>query len=105
MTVAGTTRAVRRRNCEGEGSDEQTLFRGLLDQLEHGDILLGEAFCPTSFLLCELQRRRIDGLFEQDGARKRSTNFSAGEPLGRCDHLDQAETPGVDEPSSLCAGP
>ena len=47
--------------CEGKGSDEQTLLRGLLDALEANDILLGDAFYPTYFLLCELVRRGVDG--------------------------------------------
>jgi hypothetical protein len=57
--------------CEGKGSDEQTLLRGMLDTLESGDILLGDAFYPTCFLLCELMCRGIDGVFEQyvDGGR------------------------------------
>jgi hypothetical protein len=73
--------------CEGKGSDEQTLFRGLLDQLEPGDILLGDAYFPTDFLLCELWRRGVDGLFAQYGARRRSTDFSLGERLGTRDPL------------------
>jgi hypothetical protein len=73
--------------CEGKGSDEQTLLRGMLDTLEQGDILLGDAFYPTYFLLCELMRRGIDGVFEQYGARKRSTDFRTGEKLGARDHL------------------
>jgi hypothetical protein len=28
--------------CEGKGSDEQTLFRGLLGNLDAGDVLLGD---------------------------------------------------------------
>jgi hypothetical protein len=73
--------------CEGKGSDEQTLLRGMLDTLEAGDILLGDSFYPTYFLLCELARRGIDGLFEQYGARKRRTDFGTGEKLGARDHL------------------
>jgi hypothetical protein len=73
--------------CKGKGSDEQTLLRGLLDHLGCGDVLLGDAFFPTYFLLCELLRRGVDGLFEQYGARKRSTDFRAGERLGARDHL------------------
>lgn len=73
--------------CEGKGSDEQTLFRGLLDQLNEGDILLGDAYFPTYFLLCALRRRGVDGVFEQYGARRRSTDFTLGEPLGARDHL------------------
>jgi hypothetical protein len=73
--------------CEGKGSDEQTLLRGMLDTLETGDILLGDAFYSTYFLLCELTRRGVDGLFEQYGARQRSTDFRTGEKLGGRDHL------------------
>lgn len=73
--------------CAGKGSDEQTLFRGLLEPLGEGDVLLGDAYFPTYFLLCELVRRGVDGLFEQYGARRRSTDFNLGERLGTRDHL------------------
>ena len=66
---------------------EQTLLREMLDHLAHGDILLGDSFYPTYFLLCELTRGGVDGLFEQYGARKRSTDFRTGERLGARDHL------------------
>jgi len=73
--------------CEGKGSDEQSLLREMLDTLQAGDILVGDAFYATSFLLCELIHGGVDGLFEQYGARRRSTDFSAGESLGVRDHL------------------
>ena len=73
--------------CEGKGSDEQSLLRSLLDTLQRDDILLGDAFYATYFLLCELIRRGVDGVFEQYGARKRSTDFRKGEKLGARDHL------------------
>ena len=73
--------------CKGKGSDEQSLLRSMLDTLEGDEILLGDAFYSTYFLLCELVRRGIDGLFEQHGARKRSTDFRKGEKLGVRDHL------------------
>jgi hypothetical protein len=73
--------------CEGKGSDEQSLLREMLDTLQSGDILLGDAFYATYFLLWELLRGGVDGLFEQHGARKRSTDFSKGEKLGVRDHL------------------
>jgi hypothetical protein len=73
--------------CKGKGSDEQTLLRSLLHHLQDGDILLGDAYFPTYFLLCDLVRRGVDGLFEQYGARKRSTDFRTGERLGAHDHL------------------
>jgi hypothetical protein len=73
--------------CKGKGSDEQTLFRGLLGNLREGDDLLGDAYFPTYFLLCVLQRLGVDGLFEPCGAHKRSTDFTAGESLGARNHL------------------
>jgi hypothetical protein len=73
--------------CEGKGSDEQTLLRSMLDTLQEDDILVADSYYSTYFLLCELASRGIDGLFEQYGARKRSTDFSLGEKLGVRDHL------------------
>ena len=73
--------------CEGKGSDEQSLLRSMLDTLKRDDILLGDAFYATYFLLCELVCRGVDGLFEQHGSRKRSTDFRKGEKLGVRDHL------------------
>jgi hypothetical protein len=73
--------------CKGKGSDEQSLLRSMLDVLKGDDILLGDAFYATYFLLCELVGRGVDGLFEQHGSRKRSTDFRKGEKLGVRDHL------------------
>jgi hypothetical protein len=73
--------------CKGKGSDEQSLLRQLLHQLEAGDVLLGDSFYATYFLLCELRKRGVDGVFEQQGARRRSTDFSKGQRLGERDHL------------------
>ncbi len=73
--------------CQGKGSDEQSLLRSMLDTLESGDILLGDAFYATYFLLCALQKRGIDGVFEQQGARRRSTDFRRGQRLGQRDHV------------------
>jgi hypothetical protein len=77
----------------GKGGDEQTLLRSMLDTLSAGDVLLGDAYYSTYFLLCELQRRGIDGVFEQYGARRRSTDFRRGKRLGTRDHLITLEKP------------
>lgn len=77
----------------GKGGDEQTLLRSMLDTLKRGDLLLGDAFYATYFLLHELQRRGVDGVFEQYGARKRSTDFRRGKRLGERDHLIELEKP------------
>lgn len=79
--------------CEGKGSDEQSLLREMLDTLQSGDILLGDAFYATWFLLWELMRGGVDGLFEQHGARQRSTDFGTGEKIGVRDHFISRRSP------------
>ncbi len=79
----------------GKGNDEQTLLRGLLDRLERGSVLVGDAFFATFFLLAELKRRGIDGVFEQYGARRRSTDFRRGRRLGERDHVIELEKPKI----------
>jgi hypothetical protein len=96
-------------NAIGVGSDEQSLLRAQLDTLQPGDILLGDAFYATYFLLCELVARGVDGVFEQHGARRRSTDFSLGKKLGERDHLIVLHKPTsqarLDEPSRLRPSP
>jgi Transposase DDE domain len=71
----------------GKGNDEQTLLRGLLGSLNAGDLLLGDAYYASYFLLCALTERGVEAVFEQQGARRRSTDFRRGERLGVRDHL------------------
>ena len=71
----------------GKGGDEQSLLRSILDTLERGDLLLGDAFYATYFLLCTLRERGIDAVFEQHGSRQRTTDFRRGQGLGVRDHL------------------
>ena len=71
----------------GKGGDEQSLLRSILDTLKRGDLLLGDAFYATYFLLCALRERGIDAVFEQHGSRQRTTDFRRGQRLGAHDHL------------------
>lgn len=82
-------------NFKGKGSSEQTLLRTLLDTLETGDLLLGDAFYATYFLLTELCLHGVDAVFEQHGARKRSTDFRRGKSLGSRDHLITLSKPTI----------
>jgi hypothetical protein len=81
--------------CQGKGSDEQSLLRSMLDTLESGDILLGDAFYATYFLLSALQERGVDGVFEQQGSRRRSTDFRRGRRLGPRDHVIELRKPKI----------
>lgn len=77
----------------GKGGDEQSLLRSLLDTLQATDILLGDAYYASYFLLCDLRKRGVDGVFEQYGARRRSTDFRRGRRLGTRDHLIELDKP------------
>ena len=71
----------------GKGSDEQTLLRTLLDTLQFGDLLLGDAYYASFFLFATLRERGVEAVFEQQGSRRRSTDFRRGQRLGARDHL------------------
>jgi hypothetical protein len=77
----------------GKGSDEQSLLRSLLGTLVEGDVLVGDAYYGTYFLLCELMARGVDGVFELHGARRASTDFRQGTRLGERDHLIEWRKP------------
>lgn len=68
--------------CRGKGSDEQSLLRRQIDTLVRGDVLVGDAFFATYFLLCALIERGVDAVFEQHGSRQRTTDFCLGQRLG-----------------------
>ncbi|MCR4301678.1 MAG: IS4 family transposase [Sulfuricaulis sp.] len=77
----------------GKGNDEQALLRTLLDTLESGDLLLGDAYYATYFLFGDLQERGVNAVFEQQGARRRVTDFRRGRRLGPRDHLIELRKP------------
>jgi len=73
--------------CKGKGSDEKSLLRDVLDTFENGDVVVGDAFFGSYFLLVEMMSRGVDVLFEQLGSRKSTTDFGKGVTLGKKDHL------------------
>lgn len=81
--------------CQGKGTGETALLRSLLDRLQPQEVLLGDGYYATYFLLCELQARGVDGLFEQHGARDRTTDFRRGKRLGPRDHLIELIKPQI----------
>jgi len=72
---------------KGKGADEGTLLRSVLGTFEEGDLVLGDALFGTYFLLLEMQKKKVDVLFEQHGSRKCTTDFRKGKSLGTRDHL------------------
>ena len=71
--------------CEGKGTGEQTLLRGLLPVLQPGDILLADALLATWWVIAEARATGVDVVMPQHG--RRLTDFSRGESLGKRDHL------------------
>jgi hypothetical protein len=71
----------------GKGSGEQSLLRSILDTFKAGELVLGDALFGDYFLLAAMLNREVDVVFEQQGARKRVTDFRQGKRLGPKDHL------------------
>lgn len=78
---------------KGKGGSEHALFRTLLPHLEHDDILLGDALYGSYYVLAECLERGIDVVFQQNGGRKRTTDFRRGKRLGSRDHLVRVKKP------------
>lgn len=72
---------------KSKGASEHTLFRSILPSFQRGDMLIGDALYGSYFILSECVQRGVDVIFEQNGARKRTTDFRKGKKLGREDHL------------------
>lgn len=69
---------------KGKGTGEHGLFRGLQDCFVAGDVMLADGYFCSYFLIAEMQKRGVDVLFAQHGAR--ITDFRRGEKLGVRDH-------------------
>jgi len=69
----------------GKETGETALFRTLLDGLEAGEIVLGDRYFASFFMLADLMWRNVDGLFRMHQRRK--FDFRRGRRLGVEDHL------------------
>ena len=78
---------------KGKGGSEHALLRTLLPRFRTGDILLGDALYGSYTTLAECVARGVDVVFEQNGARKRCTDFRTGTKLGSKDHLIRLRKP------------
>lgn len=70
----------------GKGSDERTMLRNMLNSFDEGDLLLGDANFSGYFFLASIISKGIDAVFEQNGARRRKTDFRKGLRIGPRDH-------------------
>ena len=70
---------------KGKNTGEHALLRQLLDCLEPGDILLGDRYYASYWLIAVLSAMGVSVVFGQHGTRK--TDFRKGERLGKKDHI------------------
>jgi len=77
--------------CKGKGTGEHSLLRTILHRLKNGDVLLGDAYYPSFFLIAALLNLEVDGIFS--GKISRKNDFRKGEHLGKNDHLVEWQKP------------
>jgi Transposase DDE domain len=70
---------------KGKETGETALLRTLLDNLEAGEILLGDRYFASFFMLAGLRQRDIDALFRMH--QRRNFDFRRGQRLGVEDHV------------------
>lgn len=75
----------------GKETGEHALFRQLVSSVSAGEVLLGDRYYPSFFLIAMLIKNGIDGLFPMHSAR--DYDFKTGISLGRKDHVAQWKRP------------
>jgi DDE family transposase len=70
---------------KGKETGETALFRTLLERLEAGEVVLGDRYFASYFMLAALIQRGVDGLFRMHQRRK--FDFRGGRQLGYEDHV------------------
>jgi hypothetical protein len=70
---------------KGKETGEMALARQTLPSLPEQTLLIGDRYYPSYFLMAELVRRNIQGLFQMHASR--DVDFRRGKKLGHCDHL------------------
>jgi len=69
----------------GKGSGEHGLLRELMHNLKSGDVVLGDCYYCTFFLISQLMSLGVDCVFPMHAAR--TCNFRKGVRLGKKDHV------------------
>jgi hypothetical protein len=76
---------------KGKETGEHALLRQILGSISAGDIILGDRYYCSYFLIVMLQRLGADAVFQIHGSRK--SDFRRGKQLGKKDHLVMWEKP------------
>ena len=76
---------------KGKGNGESTLLRSIFDCIEQDDILLGDRYYPSFFLIGDVLAKGADGIFR--GQAQRLYDFRKGVNLGKKDHIVEWRRP------------
>lgn len=77
--------------CQGKETGEMALLRQLLDRLEAGDVVLGDRYFCSYFMICLLQELGVDVVTRLH--QKRTADFRRGKRLAAGDHIVEWERP------------
>lgn len=80
---------------KGKGTGEFALFRRIVNSIKCNDILLGDRYYPSFFVMADLLKRGADGIFR--GHVQRHYDLSQGKILGSKDHIVTWEKPSKPE--------
>ncbi len=69
----------------GKKTGEHALLRQLMTSFKEGEIILGDSYYPSFFLMAQLMKLGIDAVFQMHGARKH--DFRRGKRLGKKEHI------------------
>ena len=83
--ATGVVRDLASGPYKGKETGETALFRTLLNGMASGEIVVGDRYFSSFFMLAELMQREIDGLFRMHQLRK--FDFRRGRRLGVEDHV------------------
>jgi Transposase DDE domain len=67
--------------CKGKGTGEASLLRQIMDCIVPNDIVLGDRYYPHFFLMCDLIKKGVDGIFRAPAQRR--YDFRQGIRLGK----------------------
>lgn len=70
---------------KGKKTGEHALLRQLMPSIKAGDVMLGDCYYPSFFLMASLILTGVDGVFPAHFARK--SDFRRGKRLGKKEHL------------------
>ena len=70
---------------KGKGTGEQSLLRRVFSSINENDIVLGDRYFPSFFVLADLQNIGADGIFR--GQAQRHYDFRKGDRIGKNDHV------------------